>query len=54
MTEEVPQKKAKQGENSSRVLIVLGASLVAALVVWGASELYFDIALEPEMEQSAS
>ena len=54
MTEKVPQKEAKQGENSNRVLIVLGASLLAALVIWGASELYFNIALEPEVEQSNS
>jgi hypothetical protein len=49
---EVPQKQAKQGENSRRVLVVLAASLIAAMVVWGAAELYFDVALEPEVEAS--
>lgn len=51
---EVPQKEAKQGENSRRILIVLAASLAAALIVWGAAELYFELALEPEVETSAS
>tara|TARA_B100000949_G_scaffold220417_1_gene220361 strand:- start:423 stop:587 length:165 start_codon:yes stop_codon:yes gene_type:complete len=54
MTEEVPQKEAKQGENSRRILIVLAASLAAAVIVWGAAELYFDLALEPEVETNAS
>ncbi len=53
MTKEVPQKKAKQGESSRRILIVLAASLVAAIVVWGAAELYFDVALEPEVEAAS-
>ena len=53
MTKEVPQKQAKQGESSRRVLIILAASLVAAMVVWGAAELYFDIALEPEVESAS-
>lgn len=36
----IPAEKAKQGRKGTHVLLILLASLVLALVAWGAVEIY--------------
>lgn len=48
MVREIPPKKARQGNNSPRTLIVLGVSLVGAFVVLGLAYVFFFSGSYPE------
>lgn len=52
MTEELNPKEARQGNNSRRILTVLIISIAAALVAWGIAEIYYEAALEPQVEDA--
>ncbi|MBW3097138.1 hypothetical protein [Pseudohoeflea coraliihabitans] len=54
MTREFDRKTARQGSPTGRILLVLVGSLAAAAIVWIAAEVYYNAALEPEVEESVA
>jgi hypothetical protein len=48
MVQEIPPKKARQGNNSARILKVLIISLVGAFILWGVAEVYYFAVLDPD------
>lgn len=48
MVQEIPPKKARQGNNSPRTLVVLGVSVVGAFVVLALVYVYFYSGSYPE------
>lgn len=40
MSKIIPEEKARQGRRGVRVLLVLGAALVLAMIAWAGAEFY--------------
>ncbi|MCM2294058.1 hypothetical protein NAC44_17160 [Allorhizobium sp. BGMRC 0089] len=48
MARQIPPGKARQGNASKRILMILIFSLAGAFVVWGIAELYYVVELAPQ------